>query len=360
MGERTVFTPKSTVKTMSAPWTDPDGKMWIDVIPHTALVAKTPYKVVWNEYGWVTEALSASSGWCYIGVPDTTGVSGTKMPVQIGGLCEDMITPSITSVVGYGVKLSRSLVAISPGDFSGATNEFGSCQEASSGTTHDVLLYGRPIQSRIEIKGTEVTAQGGIIGCGTGGESATTSDTITTATADTRFLNFWLEGSAASGTYRGMYMKLYLTGGAGGEAIRAYTTVIAAAPVDTVNAIHASLGFGTSVGNITGLGTAIRATVMVPARSLTGTVAGVMAEFNATATTSDCVSATDMALFKGVLSGDATGIHLLDTSAYFISFSGGATDDAHMFRTNTASPTHGLRCLINGVRYDICMVATHS
>jgi hypothetical protein len=46
-----------------------------------------------------------------------------------------------------------------------------------------------------------------------------------TSVADKNFLSFYLGSAATSGTSRGMYLRLYLTGGAGGETLRAFCTV---------------------------------------------------------------------------------------------------------------------------------------
>lgn len=108
--------------------------------------------------------------------------------------------------------------------------------------------------------------------------AGTSSAPFIESTASKNFLSYYLSSAAASGTTRGMYLRLYLTGGAGGESLRAFTTVSSNTPADTVNGVHSSLNFGSSAGNITGLGTALRATLHVPNRSLGGTTAPLQAE----------------------------------------------------------------------------------
>jgi hypothetical protein len=135
-----------------------------------------------------------------------------------------------------------------------------------------------------------------------------------TSLADKNFLSFYLGSAAVSGTSRGMYLRLYLTGGAGGEAARIFTTVSNDAPADTVNGAHISLNFGASAGNVTGLGTAVRATVHVPNRSLGGTGAALLAELY-----SDGASSTiggKWACVRLVNGGNATGIAAIDDTAY--------------------------------------------
>jgi hypothetical protein len=189
--------------------------------------------------------------------------------------------------------------------------------------------------------------------------SGTSASTITKAIAG-NFMQQYITGSATTGTYRNIYSKLFLTGGAGGEAGRFYTEVSAAAPVDTCNGVHATLGFGASAGNITGLGTAGRFTVMIPNRALTGTVAGLQSELYCEDTGS--TSSGNINFFRCVIDGNATGIDLVGVVANLFNISGPAAmiGDTAMVRTNTNAATHGIRCIINGVRYDILASTAHS
>ena len=55
--------------------------------------------------------------------------------------------------------------------------------------------------------------------------AGTSTNKFTTATANTKFMEFRLENSATSGDNRGQYLRLYLSGaGGGGEASRIFTT----------------------------------------------------------------------------------------------------------------------------------------
>lgn len=158
-----------------------------------------------------------------------------------------------------------------------------------------------------------------------------------TLVADKNFLSFYLGSAAVSGTSRGMYLRLYLTGGAGGEAARIFTTVSHNAPVDTVNGAHISLNFGSSAGNVTGLGTAVRATVHVPNRSLGGTGAALQAELY-----SDGSSSTiggKWACVRLVNGGNATGIAAIDDTAYALSFSGFTGGSGNMIGAAGDEPT---------------------
>jgi len=113
---------------------------------HAALTAKTPYLVIVNEYGHVTAALSDGTFYCYIGVPNDTIASGALCKLQIGGYCADMITPSISGVVGYALRVYDGAVALVSADYSGTVGQFASIvSESTSSTTQDVQLCGRMV-----------------------------------------------------------------------------------------------------------------------------------------------------------------------------------------------------------------------
>jgi hypothetical protein len=147
------------------------------------------------------------------------------------------------------------------------------------------------------------------------GKSASYKSTLV---ADKNFLSFYLGSAAINGTSRGMYLRLYLTGGAGGEAARIFTTVGNNTPADTVNGAHISLSFGATVGNVTGLGTAVRATLHVPNRALGGTCAAIQAELYADGASSANGGVLSFVRFS--LGGNATGITALTQQANCAAF----------------------------------------
>lgn len=101
--------------------------------------------------------------------------------------------------------------------------------------------------------------------------------------ANTNGLGFWVNSNASSGDNRAIYARLYLSGGAGGEAVRAYATANAAgvAAGGTINGIHASLNLAASA-TISGQGFASRHTIDAAAdtRTISGNVAAILAETN--------------------------------------------------------------------------------
>lgn len=180
--------------------------------------------------------------------------------------------------------------------------------------------------------------------------SGTSSSYKTSSTADKNFLSFYFGSSATSGTSRGMYLRLYLTAGAGGEALRAFTTVSNNTPADTVNGAHLSLSFGSTAGNVTGLGTAARCTLHVPNRSLGGTCAAIQAELYTDGSSSDVGGITSM--LRCSVGGDSTGISTIQSKVYFAHFDAGCVDatDGLIDSNRTSNTANGcIKIYIDGV-----------
>jgi len=168
--------------------------------------------------------------------------------------------------------------------------------------------------------------------------------------ADKKWMSFYLTDPAASGTARGMYLRLYLTGGAGGEAVRAFAQVESNTPADTVNGAHISLAFGSSAGNITGLGTAGRFTFHLPSRSLTGTTAAIMAELWSDGSSSTLGGTSSFIRF--CLDGNATGRANVDTSGYLFEIAGLTSNVGKLWQAVSPATLAGrLRILIGGTAY---------
>lgn len=149
------------------------------------------------------------------------------------------------------------------------------------------------------------------------------SDRVTTATANVKFLKFYFENTATSGDNRGMYLRLYLGGtGIGGEAARIFTTIDDVA-AGTAHGAHISLNFA-STGSVTGLGVAMRATLHIPndAGWAPGTVSALQAEIYADGSASDTDGATEVSFLRIVAGGTQAGIDDIEDDAFAISLQG--------------------------------------
>jgi len=121
---------------------DATGKIWKQVVAAAELTAKTPYKIILNEYGYTTAALGSSGAFVHIGVPAGTVASGAIDWIQIGGYCADVITPSLSVSVGHALQLdANGAIADSGVDYTGKPGQFAVVTAASTtSTTQDVIL----------------------------------------------------------------------------------------------------------------------------------------------------------------------------------------------------------------------------
>ena len=175
--------------------------------------------------------------------------------------------------------------------------------------------------------------------------------------ADLNFIEYRFDNGATSGDNRGMYLRLNLTGaGGGGESFRAFTVVEDVAG-STAHGAHLSLGLGTS-GSITGLGVASRSTLHIPATPLVGgTYAGGMTELFADDSASDISGTTMHSIHRFGLSGDGTGRATANNSFEFFNIPAGTGTEMLKTDMHTATPTDGLRMIINGSLYYMVLVS---
>lgn len=141
---------------------DATGKTWIQIQAHAELTAKTPYKVILNEYGHVTAALGSSGAKTYIGVPEGTIASGAIDWIQIGGFCADVITPELSVTAGHALYVdANGSIADRGADYTGKTGEFAIVQTTTdTSTTCDVILVPEFIQDGTVYDTNVLTANG--------------------------------------------------------------------------------------------------------------------------------------------------------------------------------------------------------
>lgn len=165
----------------------------------------------------------------------------------------------------------------------------------------------------------------------------------------------------ATGDTRAAYIRLYgKIAAASGDALRAFYTMEDVAG-DTARGAHISLSFGTS-GSITGLGTAVTATLQLPnaAMAAGGTYAAANAELYSDGATTDPSGVTELSLFRGVLNGNATGIGRVDDKAFALTLTGGTIGAGNIVEASTteANYAYSIRCSIMGTTmYLMCASA---
>jgi hypothetical protein len=134
-------------KTPPEPRVDGNGKKWYTVVAHAALTAKTPYKIILDEYGYVTAALTGDTGEYMIGFPAVAIASGAIGELQVFGYCASIITASLSVSAGHALKIKSGAVADAGADYSGAKGEFAvNVTATTTSTTHNVFLTGQWIE----------------------------------------------------------------------------------------------------------------------------------------------------------------------------------------------------------------------
>ena len=134
-----------TYATFEKRW-DSDGKVFHNVIAHGDLTAKTPYGIIADEYGPVSEALPAAGVYIYVGVPTEAVDSGDSCWLQIGGYITAVISTELTVALGNGFTINTGAVADIAADFSGAAGEFAiNAGTEDASTTHAMMLVPEQI-----------------------------------------------------------------------------------------------------------------------------------------------------------------------------------------------------------------------
>lgn len=198
---------------------------------------------------------------------------------------------------------------------------------------------------------------------GAGTNAAPTS----TSTADKNFLDFRSETNATSGDNRLLYLRYAMegTGTTSGECIRAQTLVNN--NIATAHGAHIGLTYEAVAGGseTSGLGAAIRGTVIIPdvaSWAPTGSVYAGMLELYSNGAASDPAGLTELAVLCLSNSGNATGAADVDTDAAVLAVNGftAANDTTSAVSSISLAelPTCvGISVNIDGARYYIPAVA---
>jgi hypothetical protein len=185
-----------------------------------------------------------------------------------------------------------------------------------------------------------------LMGIGTSGDPATT------ATAGKIFAEFRCQTTATSGDNRLLYMRYDINGaGAGGESLRSFTKLTAAA--STARGAHISLDLGNTSGSVTGAGYGLDGQILWGNTAYTaGTYACLNLEQWADGTSTDISGVTKSSFIRATMSNDATGVANIEDNTNFIELVGGTVAAGNLFAAKTASAvSHGLRCNIYGTTY---------
>lgn len=206
----------------------------------------------------------------------------------------------------------------------------------------DLIANGNTVESFGGVAG--ITSSGATSGALLAGRG--TSASPVTASVAGKFISQYFSSSVTSGSVEGVYTRTYLTGaGADINAFRAFATVTDVAAGSAARGAHISLSWGTS-GTVTGLGTALEATLHVPTTAgMTGTVSAIKAAINSDAATSDPVGSR-ISFIQIVNQGDATGGADVDDDAACLDFDGFTVGSGNMIEASTTESNYAysVRC----------------
>lgn len=203
------------------------------------------------------------------------------------------------------------------------------------------------------LNGGAASASGLLMGVGT------TANPATSSTPNDLFAEFRCQSSATSGDNRLLYMRYELTGAAGGgECLRAFSKISAA--VGTARGAHISLDVNTT-GSVTGLGVGVDAQILVPDQALGGGTYGVINSEIYSGGSSSSVAASDIAFFRAVAGGDATGAGTVDTGAHLFSIQGLSEGTGNLFSAGAdVAAAATLKILVGSTEYFILLGAGES
>lgn len=120
---------------------DADNTVWVKGTYQDDGVAKTPMTVQVDENGYVFTDLADNTNRYMLGVPDKAYATGVEGWIQVGGPCDDVITPTLSVAVGHAFGITDGALVDVGADYSGATTNFAICRTAgTSATTYDMLL----------------------------------------------------------------------------------------------------------------------------------------------------------------------------------------------------------------------------
>lgn len=139
----------TSVKTSFVKRYDQNNTVWFEAIAHADLVRKMPYFIIVNQYGHVTMDLSEGDVFYYVGIPGRNCLEGDRIWLQIGGVCEDVITPELTASLGNVFHISLGAINVKDQAYKRDTLEFAvSVADTTASTVQQMLLIPEPLSSK--------------------------------------------------------------------------------------------------------------------------------------------------------------------------------------------------------------------
>jgi hypothetical protein len=319
------------VATDAAAATDDLGSAWLRTRLNAAMTTNAGYSLYGSKsqlriYGGTTTTVSNWAAAGMLGVLEVSGASTTFASGSISAAVYANVSLTTDATIASGAVVAAIVASSNASGVTDTGNAYYGIYVGGTGArAFDTGIYVKP------------TAASKILVAGTGsGANAITDDT-----ASVKFMQVYCDCGATSGTSVGFYIREYLTGTGGSNAvIRGYSDVVGVA-ASTAQGCQISLGFGesTTTGSVTGLGVGGRfqiglADVAYPG---TGTLAVIQSEIYSFGASAD-PSGNNIAMFRVVNDGHQDGKDDVDDDAVLFSFAGWTSGSAHLY-TKAASPT---------------------
>jgi len=338
--------------------------------PHTVIApvkaSTTIYKGAMLEYnGGYVQPWNPSDGYPFAGVAESgtvvpivgsgANVVGTSdgwisIPVKRTGMFKIAYSSAAITNVGALVYFSddNTLTLSATGDAVGAVADY-----ESGYLWIDITGFTLPTGVKAFLSyPVDLSAATGSGTTGVAERIGTSGSPVAMSVAGQRGAQEYYSTTATSDTSYGRYIQLKALA-AGLEAIALRSrTMLSIAAVGNAHGMHATLELDTSAGSVTGLGTGLRANLVLPGRAVAagGTYYGLMAEIFCAAS-ADISPVTQHAILAVQANGDATAVGKVLNA---IAFAGGDGTGKMIYTATDSAPTFtgSIRILVNGaVRY---------
>lgn len=120
-----------------------DGNEQVYVKAHAALIAKTPYYLIADEDGYLSQAIGTDALPHRVCVPEVAVPSGEYAWMTVKGLVEGMVVPSMSLTTGHALGITAGAVVDVGADYAGEVTSFAiATADTTAATTANVRLLG--------------------------------------------------------------------------------------------------------------------------------------------------------------------------------------------------------------------------
>lgn len=312
-------------------WNPSDGYPFAGIAESSVIIPIVP-----TSAGASAFVVGASDGW-------------TQIPVARAGLFRFPYSAAAVTNIGSLAYASEdhTIVLVSNGAPIGIVVDY-----ESGYLWIDITGYTVPAETAINTFPVDLSLATGTGTTGVAMRIGTTGSPVALNTTGQRGIQEYYSTTATSDTTYGRYTQLKVLG-AGVEGIATRSRLLASiAGIGNAHGHHATLELDAAAGSVTGLGTGLRANLVLPGRALPsgGTYYGAMAEIYSNAS-ADISAVTEHAILAVQANGDNTAKAKV-LNAFSIAGTDGTGKMIYTATWSAPTFTGSIRFLLNGaVRY---------